>query len=269
MSAYNDSVTTAKKSTNLNMTSNIAGAMNATKEEIEALEEIGITMNHDGTLSFNEKGFKDVEISTVKSLFDGNQALSYGSKVASRLNRISTTATASGSVSADTNNNVSTVSNSKSLLESITNLKNSNLYDKIKDKDGNETFNRDAVRAELDKFIEYYNATLKAAASSGVSGVISNLSALKQKTAEHAASLSDIGITISADGKLSINKDTFAKAGADILQNNLTSYAASIETNARLVNYYSTTQNGSTSNYSSSGTYNNASDIVSQLYGQV
>ena len=55
VSAYNDAVTTAKKSTNMNMTSNVAGAMGATKESVEALGELGITMNHDGTLAFDAK----------------------------------------------------------------------------------------------------------------------------------------------------------------------------------------------------------------------
>ena len=189
--------------------------------------------------------------------------------MASRLNRISIGVTSSTAVSSD-EETISSVSNSKSLLDSIANLKNTSLYDKTKDEDGNETFNREGIRLELDKFIEYYNATLKAATSSGVSGVVSNLTALKQKTAEYAASLSEVGISIGSDGRLSLKTDTFAKAGADILQKNLTSYASSIETNARLVNYYSTTQNGVASSYSSTGAYSsNASDIVSSLYGQM
>ena len=40
VSAYNDAVTTAKKSTNLNMTSNVAGAMEATKASVEAFSEL-------------------------------------------------------------------------------------------------------------------------------------------------------------------------------------------------------------------------------------
>lgn len=270
VSAYNDSVTTAKKSTNLNMTSNVAGAMEATREEAAALKELGVTLNNDGTLSFDEKVFKDVELSKVKDAFDGNVALSYGSKVATRLNRISSNAISSSASTADTTSTISTVSNSKNLMESIGNLKSSDLYAKTRDLDGNQTFDRDKVRAELDKFVGLYNSTLDSAKSSGVSGVISNLATMQQKTSMNAYSLQQIGVSIGSDGKLSFNKDTFAKAGENTIEKNLTDYASSIEANARLLNYYSTTQNGAASSYSANGAYNtNSADIVSQLYDQI
>ena len=267
VSAYNDAVTTAKKSTNMNMTSNVAGAMGATKESVEALGELGITMNHDGTLAFDVKKFKTIELSTVKDAFDGNAALSYGSKIASRLNRIADSATSSGKIDSSSTT-VATVSNSKSLMESIESLKGTDLYT-TKNNAGDAVFNRDGVKAELGKFIEFYNKTIEAAKKSGVSGVNSNLTTLLQKTAQYTKSLAEIGITVGSEGKLSLNKSVFDNAAEDKIKTNLTSYASSIETNARLVNYYSTTQNNSTSGYSATGSYTNTSDIVSQLYGQI
>ena len=267
VSAYNDAVTTAKKSTNMNMTSNVAGAMGATKESVEALGELGITMNHDGTLAFDAKKFKTIELSTVKDAFDGNAALSYGSKIASRLNRIADSATSSGKIDSCTTT-VATVSNSKSLMESIESLKGTDLYT-TNNNAGDAVFNRDGVKAELGKFIEFYNKTIEAAKKSGVSGVNSNLTTLLQKTAQYTKSLSEMGITVGSEGKLSLNKSVFDNAAQDKIKTNLTSYASSIETNARLVNYYSTTQNNSTSGYSATGSYTNTSDIVSQLYGQI
>lgn len=267
VSAYNDAVTTAKKSTNMNMTSNVAGAMGATKESVEALGELGITMNHDGTLAFDVKKFKTIELSTVKDAFDGNAALSYGSKIASRLNRIADSATSSGKIDSSTTT-VATVSNSKSLMESIESLKGTDLYT-TKNNAGDAVFNRDGVKAELGKFIEFYNKTIEAAKKSGVSGVNSNLTTLLQKTAQYTKSLAEIGVTVTSEGKLSLNKSVFDNAAQDKIKTNLTSYASSIETNARLVNYYSTTQNNSTSGYSATGSYTNTADIVSQLYGQI
>lgn len=267
VSAYNDAVTTAKKSTNINMTSNVAGAMGATKESVEALGELGITMNHDGTLAFDVKKFKTIELSMVKDAFDGNAALSYGSKIASRLNRIADSATSSGKIDSSTTT-VATVSNSKSLMESIERLKGTDLYT-TKNNAGDAVFNQDGVRTELGKFVEFYNKTIEAAKKSGVSGVNSNLTTLLQKTAQYTKSLSEMGITVGSEGKLSLNKSVFDNAAQDKIKTNLTSYASSIETNARLVNYYSTTQNNSTSGYSATGSYANTSDIVSQLYGQI
>lgn len=270
VSAYNDSVTTAKKSTNLNMTSNVAGAMEATREESASLKELGVTLNSDGTLSFDEKGFKDVDLSKVKDAFDGNAALSYGSKVATRLNRISTSAISSNTSNTDVANTVSAVSNSRSLMESIGNLKNSDLYAKTRDASGNQIFDRDKVRAELERFAGFYNSTIDSAKSSGVSGVISNLATMQQKTSQNAYSLQQIGVSIGNDGKLSVNRDTFANASEDAIEKSVTDYASSIETNARLLNYYSTTQNGSSNSYSATGAYNtNPADIVSQMYDQI
>ena len=265
VSAYNDAVTTAKKSTNMNMTSNVAGAMGATKESVEALGELGITMNHDGTLAFDAKKFKTIELDTVKNVFDGNAALSYGSKIASRLNRIADSATSSGKIDSSSTT-VATVSNSKSLMESIESLKGTDLYT-TKNNAGDAVFNRDGVKTELGKFIEFYNKTIEAAKKSGVSGVNSNLTTLLQKTAQYTKSLAEVGVTVTSEGKLSLNKSVFDNAADDKIKNNLTSYASAIETNARLVNYYSTTQNNSTSGYSATGSYTNTSDIVSQLYG--
>ena len=265
VSAYNDAVTTAKKSTNMNMTSNVAGAMGATKESVEALGELGITMNHDGTLAFDAKKFKTIELDTVKNVFDGNAALSYGSKIASRLNRIADSATSSGKIDSSSTT-VATVSNSKSLMESIESLKGTDLYT-TKNNAGDAVFNRDGVKTELGKFIEFYNKTIEAAKKSGVSGVNSNLTTLLQKTAQYTKSLAEVGVTVTSEGKLSLNKSVFDNATQDKIKTNLTSYASAIETNARLVNYYSTTQNNSTSGYSATGSYTNTSDIVSQLYG--
>ena len=134
---------------------------------------------------------------------------------------------------------------------------------------GDAIFNRDGVKTELGKFIEFYNKTIEAAKKSGVSGVNSNLTTLLQKTAQYTKSLAEVGVTVTSEGKLSLNKSVFDNAADDKIKTNLTSYTSSIETNARLVNYYSTTQNNSTSGYSATGSYTNTSDIVSQLYGQI
>ncbi len=269
VNAYNDSVTAGKKSTNLNMTSNVAGAIEATKANKDALAEIGISVNNDGTLSLDTKKLKDVDLDTVKDAFDGSKALSYGSAVASRLNRISTTAASVTTTDAN-KSTVAAISDSKSLTESISKLKGSELYSSKTDADGNKVSGRDGVAAEVGKFIDYYNSTIKSAKNSGVSGVASNLNALTQKTAQNSKDLAEIGISIGSDGKLSLNKNVFNGADEDAIKNTLTNYAKEIETNASLINYYSTTQNNAMSGYNANGTYNtNTADIMSTLVGQV
>ena len=270
VSSYNDAVISSKKSTMSNVSSNVAGMMKASKEHEEELKKLGITINNNGTLTFNEKKFETAELNDIKDIFDGNKALSYGSKAASRLNRASYyTETTATSTSNDTTVSQTTVSSSKNLMESIANLKGDALFAKTVDADSNSSINRDGIKSELENFIKYYNATLTSGKNSSVSGVTANVASMMQKTANHSYSLSEIGISIGADGKLSLNNDVFSNASADVLQKNLNAYASSIESNAKLVNYYSTTQNNSSSGYSANGTYStSASDAVSQLYDQ-
>ena len=202
VSAYNDAVESSKKSTMTNVSSNVAGIMKASREHEEELKKLGITMNNNGTLTFNEKKYQTAELNDVKNLFDGNKALSYGSKAASRLNRASyyTEATTT-STSNDTTVSQTMVSSSKNLMESIANLKGDALFAKTVDEDGNSSINRDGIKSELENFIKYYNATLTSRKNSFVSGVTANVASMMQKTANHSYSLSEIGISIGADGK--------------------------------------------------------------------
>lgn len=89
VSYYNDALTASKRSTMTNVSSNVAGIMKAVDSNAEKLKEIGITKNNDGTLNFNEKLLSDDELDKVKELFSGDDAMSFGSAVASRLNRVS------------------------------------------------------------------------------------------------------------------------------------------------------------------------------------
>ena len=93
VSYYNDAVESSKKTTMSNVSSNVAGMMRATKENEDALKELGITINNDGTINLDEKKLQTAEFDKIQDIFDGKKTMSYGSKVASRLNRTTYTAT--------------------------------------------------------------------------------------------------------------------------------------------------------------------------------
>ncbi len=269
VSSYNDAVESSKKTTMSNVSSNIAGAMKATKENDEALKEIGITINNDGTINLNEKKLQTAEFDKIKDIFDGNKAMSYGSKVASRLNRASYYVSSGTSTASTDSTSASavTTSNSKNLMESISNIKSDALFAKTTNKDGKVTYNTEGILSEAENFIKYYNATLTSSKNSSISGVTSNLASMMQKTANNSGALSQIGITIGGDGKLAINKDAFRKSDMSQVQDVFSKYASSIESNAKLLNYYSSTKNNTASGYSANGTYTiSASDLVSQMY---
>ena len=210
--------------------------------------------NNDGTLNFNEKLLSEDELDKVKELFSGDDAMSYGSAVASRLNRVSVYDNGTASKATESaKQNAETSSTSTSLVSSLDSL--------MSDKPDIE-----GMLSETKSFIKFYNATLDSAAKSGVSGVTSNLLAMRDKTVRHAGELSKIGITQGADGKLSMNENTFKSAGLSNIQDTFKKYGADIRTNASLLNYYSTSGSTPQSSYSSSGAYTSASDIVSSLY---
>ena len=267
VSSYNDAVASSKKTTMSNYSGNIAGMMKATAANAEDLKEIGITINNDGTINLDEKKLKTAEPDKVKSIFSGENAMSYGSVVESRLNRVSVTNPDSNATKTDsTYQQTKILSSSDSLISSIENILSQSLFDKTTDKDGNSIYDVDNITSETDNFIKFYNSTISNAKNSNVSGVTSNLASMMAKTAEKSYDLSKIGITIGSDGKLAMNKDTFKSADMDDVKDTLTKYASSIKSNASLLNYYSSTQYNTGTPYSSDGAYTSTSDLVSKMY---
>ncbi|MDE7248699.1 MAG: hypothetical protein K2N82_02195, partial [Lachnospiraceae bacterium] len=132
------------------------------------------------------------------------------------------------------------------------------LYEKVKDKDGNETdkYDIDKIFATAKSFVNNYNGMFDAGESSSNSGVLANLSYIREKTARNADALKQFGINVDSKGKMSINEDTFKKSDMSKVQAFFKDYGSSIATNASLVDYYMTTQANASSGYTSDGAYN-------------
>ena len=95
-----------------------------------------------------------------------------------------------------------------------------------------------------------------AAESSSNSGVLANLSNIREKTANNKDMLSQFGISVDDNGKMKINEDTFKKSDMSEVQKFFKDYGSSISVNASLVDYYMTTQANAANGYTSDGTYN-------------
>lgn len=75
--AYNDTVTSAEKS-NSSSVSNAATSMtNITDSYAKELLKVGISINSDGTLSFDEEGFLNADMEDAEDLFVGTGSYSY------------------------------------------------------------------------------------------------------------------------------------------------------------------------------------------------
>ncbi|MCI9072471.1 MAG: hypothetical protein HFH80_06605 [Lachnospiraceae bacterium] len=251
VSEYNNVVNAAKNSTLANKTAYVANVMSSTAANAEKLSEIGLTVNSNGTLELDEAKLKEAGVSKVQEMFSSKNIMSYGSTVASRLQFAGA---ANSSNAADS----TAASGASSLKADGKALASDALYEKIKDKDGNETdqYDIEKIFATASSFVNNYNRMFDAAESSSNSGVLANLSHIREKTAQNADALKQFGINVDEKGKLKIDKDTFKKADMSQVQKFFSDYGSSIATSASLVDYYMTTQANATSGYTSTGAYN-------------
>ena len=257
VSDYNDVVNASKGSTLTSKTAYVANMMSSTTKNADKLSEIGITINSSGTLEINEAKLRAADISKVQELFSAKDIMSYGSMVASRLQFAgATTSTNTTTESTGTSNTVA--SGAAGLKTDSKALASDQLYAKIKDADGNETdkYDIDKIFATAKSFVSNYNSMFDKAESSSNSGVLANLSYIREKTASSANALKQIGITVDEKGRMKIDEDTFKKSDMSKVQEFFKDYGSSIATNASLVDYYMTTQANATNGYTSTGAYN-------------
>ncbi len=257
VSDYNDVVNAAKGSTLTGKTAYVANMMSSTSKNADKLSEIGITINSRGTLEINEAKLKKADISKVQELFSAKDIMSYGSMISSRLKFAGATAS-TNAATGSTGTNSTVASGAAGLKTDSKALASDELYAKMKDSDGNETdkYNIDKIFATAKSFVNNYNAMFDKAESSSNSGVLANLSYIREKTARNESALKQFGISVDEKGRMKINEDTFKKSDMSKVQEFFKDYGSSISTNASLVDYYMTTQANAASGYTSTGAYN-------------
>lgn len=256
VSDYNDVVNAAKGSTLTNKTAYVANMMSTTAANADKLSEIGISVNSNGTIELNEAKLKSAGVSKVQEMFSAKDIMSYGSMVASRLQYAGATASTSATDSADTDSTAA--SSASSLKANGRALASDSLYEKVKDEDGNDTdkYDVDKIFATAKSFVSSYNSMFDAASSSSNSGVLSNLSRIRETTAHNADALKQFGFSVDDKGKMKLDGDTFKKSDMSEVQKLFKDYGSSIATSASLVDYYMTTQANAASGYTSAGAYN-------------
>ena len=256
VSDYNDVLKAARGSTLTNKTAYVANMMSSTAANADKLAEIGVMVNGDGTLTLSEEKLKATDISKVQEMFSADDIMSYGSVIASRLRFAGAGSSAAGTTGTTGTNN--TAGSGASLKTDSKALASDELYEKVKDKDGNETnqYNIDKIFATAKSFVNSYNKLFDTAESSSNSGVVSNLSYIREKTARNEDMLKQFGISVDQKGRMSIDEDTFKKSDMSEVQKFFKDYGSSIGTNASLVEYYMTTQANAASGYNMAGEYN-------------
>lgn len=259
VSDYNKVVSASKGSTLSGKTAYVANMMSNTAANSDKLSEIGVRVNSNGTLELDETRLKTADVSKVQDLFSSENIMSYGSRLASRVQFAGNTVT-QNTVSKDKTDSAAadkkTATGAIGLKEDGTALASKELYQKTKDKDGVEKYDIDKIFSTAKSFVNNYNRMFETAESSSNSGVLANLSSISQKTADNAEALKGFGINVGAKGRLTIDEETFRNADMSKVQQFFKNYGASVSTNASLVNYYMTTQAGAGSGYTAAGAYN-------------
>lgn len=253
---YNNVVNAAKGSTLSGKTAYVANMMSSSAANADKLAEIGVTINSDGTLELNQAKLKEADLSKVQDLFSADNIMSYGSTIASRVQFAG--ASSSTSAADSTEKGSTAASSASSLKEDSRALASDKLYEKMKDKDGNETdkYDIDKIFATAKSFVNNYNKMFEKAQSSTNSGVLSNLSYIREKTAYNENTLKQFGIEVDQKGIMKINEDIFKGSDMSKVQAFFKDYGSSIATNASLVDYYMTTQANAASGYTADGAYN-------------
>lgn len=255
VSDYNDVVSAAKGSTLTSKTAYVANMMSNTAANADKLAEIGITVNSNGTIDLDEGTLKKAGIDKVQELFSAKDITSYGSTVASRVQFAGSTS-GTDATSGSTETSSAAASSAASLKADGKALASDSLYEKIKDKDGNAKYDIDKIFATAKSFVSNYNSMFDTAESSSNSGVLANLSYIREKTASNADALKQFGINVNAKGRMTIDEDTFKNSDMSKVQKFFQNYGSSVASNASLVDYYMTTQANAANGYTSDGGYN-------------
>lgn len=125
----------------------------------------------------------------------------------------------------------------------------------FKEKDGNT---EEAVK-KVQEFVTDYNNTITAAKKSSDSRTNSRVNAMVNNTETYENKLSNVGITIEEDNKLSIDTDKLKNASMKELQevfNGTGSFAATTAQRAARVGAQAAISSSTSSTYTAGGTYN-------------
>lgn len=78
---YNSVISAAKEVSNENVANKAANMVEATQSNVKLLNQIGITVNEDNTLSIDKEAFQKADVSKVKNLFNSTGSYGYGVSV--------------------------------------------------------------------------------------------------------------------------------------------------------------------------------------------
>lgn len=156
--------------------------------------------------------------------------------------------------------NQAIATSSDNLVKSLDNLASKDTF-KTNSKGEYDT---ESILSAVKSYASAYNSTVEGAKGSKVSGVSSNVTSLQNTTKTFEKSLSQVGITIGDDGKMSVDENKFKASDMSSVKSlfDKGSYGYSARTSAYMTNYYAKQAQSNVTTYGASGA-SSLSDIMS------
>lgn len=237
---YNSLMKSAAKSENTTVQKQAESLYNSYYSNYKLFAKVGITLNSDKTLSFDEdsmkKALQDTEHgkgATVKTLFGGIG--SFADKAANKAGQIyraagdseavtsSKAKYAGGSSSASTSGTSSAKDKDKdkTVTDSSTAAAANSLYKSIENLGATDitNSNKENVYKAFSAFVKDYNELIKNTDKSANSNVVNQASYLKSLINNNKSSFSKMGVTVNSDKTLSIDEKKFKDADMSSVKN--------------------------------------------------
>lgn len=230
---YNSLMKSADKSKNTTVQKQAESLYNAYYTNYKLFSKVGITMNSDRTLSFDQDTMKtalaDTEHgkgATVKTLFGGIG--SFADKAANKASQIYRAAgdgesvTSSKAKYAGTSSYASTTGTSatkkedekKTVTDASSATAANNLYKSIENLGATDMTNdnKDALYKAFNNFVKDYNNLIENTAKSKNSNVVNQANYLKGIISNNRSTFSKLGVTIESDKTLTLDENKFKDA---------------------------------------------------------
>lgn len=200
---------------------------------------------------------------------------SYGKLMRAYYTKGSGAETKKADTTKETKNNTQVKSDTASLKEAADALVTTgsksvfNLTD-VKDKDGNtkKGYDYDAIYDAVKNFADEYNSMIDSASESDANGILRRTLNMTNETKANYRLLGQVGITIGADNKLTVDEKTLKEANIHDLKtlfNGAGSYAYNVSSKASVIGNLANSELQKMSNYSAKGDYSYA-NTVGKLY---
>ncbi len=141
---------------------------------------------------------------------------------------------------------------SKSLKESANKLLNKS--------DVEKTYSADNLYNNVKEFVDNYNEVIDAAEDANTSSINKNLNSMLNQTKTNQKMLSNIGIEIDKDNRLTLNKDKLMSADIDTVKSmlgSIGSYGYRVSASASMINFNAEYEASRANTYTASGKYSN------------